>query len=84
MRNLLLEEHSGGEVDFLIKEGTRIQQLIQVTYASALSEIERREVESLVRASEETGCRDLTVITWDCEGETEIDGKNIKVIPLWK
>ena len=31
------------EVDFLIKEGSKIKQLIQVTYASSKDEIEKRE-----------------------------------------
>jgi len=35
---------TGGEVDFVVKEGTEIKQLIQATYASAEDEIENREV----------------------------------------
>jgi len=39
------------EVDFLIKEGTAIKQLIQVTYASSKDEIEKREIKALEKAS---------------------------------
>ena len=72
------------EVDFLLKEGAVIKQLIQVTYASGRDEIERREIKSLLRASKETGCNNLLIVTWDYEDEAKIDGKNIRFIPLWK
>jgi len=66
------------EVDFLLKEGAVIKQLIQVTYASGRDEIERREIKSLLRASKETGCNNLLIVTWDYEDEAKIDGKNIR------
>ncbi|MCD6469326.1 ATP-binding protein [Candidatus Bathyarchaeota archaeon] len=72
------------EVDFLLKEGAVIKQLIQVTYASGRDEIERREIKSLLRASKETGCNNLLIVTWDYEDEAKIDGKNIRFISLWK
>ncbi len=75
---------SDGEVDFVLKEGLDIKQLIQVTYASGRDEIERREIKSLVKASNEFGCKDLIIITWDYEDELNIDGKTIRCIPLWK
>ncbi|MEM7823360.1 MAG: ATP-binding protein, partial [Candidatus Aenigmatarchaeota archaeon] len=40
------------EVDFLIKNGLEIKQLIQVTYASSKDEIEKREIKALLKASE--------------------------------
>lgn len=72
------------EVDFVIREGMKIKQLIQVTYASGRDEIEKREIKSLIKASNELKCKDLSLITWDYEDELEIDGKTIKCIPLWK
>jgi len=73
-----------GEVDFILKEGVRIQELIQVTYARERDEIDKREIKSLLEASEKTGCRNLTAITWDYEDETEVENKTVKFIPLWK
>ncbi|HIQ50187.1 MAG TPA: ATP-binding protein [Nanoarchaeota archaeon] len=78
------KDYQGKEVDFVIKEGLRIKQLIQVTYASARDEIEQRELRALVKASELLKCKDLLVITWDYECEEEFKGKKIKFIPLWK
>jgi len=74
---------SGREVDFILKKGN-IKQLIQVTYAVARDEIEKREVDSLIRASELFNCKDLTVITWDYEDELKIENRVVKFLPLWK
>ncbi len=72
------------EVDFLIKEGPRIKQLIQATYASSLDEIEKRELRSLIKASKLLKCNNLLCITWDYESEEFFKGKKIKFLPLWK
>ena len=72
-------KYSGGEVDFVVKEGTQVKELIQVTYASGKDEIEKRELKALEKASQELGCKNKTVITWDYEEEGEI-----KFVPLWK
>ncbi len=72
------------EVDFVLKEGLEIRQLIQVTYSSGRDDIERREIEGLIKASKELKCTDLLVITWDYEEEEEIKGKKIRFVPLWK
>ena len=72
------------EVDFVLKEGQTIRQLIQVTYSSGRDDIERREIEGLIKASKELKCSDLLVITWDYEEEAEIKGEEIRFVPLWK
>jgi len=72
------------EVDFVIKEGLKVKQLIQVTYASAKDEIEKREIKGLIKASELLKCKDLLVITWDFEDELRVENKIVKFIPLWK
>ena len=72
------------EVDFVLKDGPGVKQLIQVTYSSGRDEINRREIRSLLKASAELGCKELLVITWDYEDELVVDGKRIKCLPLWK
>ncbi len=69
----------GGEVDFVVKEGERVRELIQVTYASGRDEVERRELKALEKASEELRCRNKTVITWNYQEEGAI-----RFVPLWK
>jgi len=68
------------EVDFLVKEGTEIKQLIQATYASGRDEIEKREIKVLEKASTLLNCRDLLCITWDYEDELKENGKMILLI----
>jgi predicted AAA+ superfamily ATPase len=78
------KDYQQHEVDFVIKEGLEIKQLIQVTYASNKDEIEKREIRSLIKASELLKCKDLLVITWDFEDEIRYEDKIIKFLPLWK
>jgi len=80
------KDHQQREVDFVLKSGLKIDQLIQVTYASGEEEIEKREKKALIKASEELNCDDMLVITWDYEAEEEFKGKSkrIKFTPLWK
>lgn len=78
------KDHQGREVDFVIKEGTSVKELIQVTHASGRDEIEKREIKSLIKASETLHCDNLLIITWDYEDEMKVDGKTMKAIPLWK
>ena len=68
------------EVDFVVKKGLKVLQLIQASYGSEDIETEKREVEALFRASKELKCKNLLVITQDLEKEEE----GIKFIPLWK
>ena len=72
------------EVDFVLKKGLIVKQLIQVTYASDRDEIEKREIKSLIKASNELNCKDLLIITWDYEDEIRKDNKIVRYIPLWK
>ena len=81
----------GYEVDFLIKEGNKIKELIQVSYANSYEEIKEREIRALLHAKEDLNLREdvpLTVITWDYEDEKEVEWwrkkGRIRFIPLWK
>ena len=78
------KDYQQHEVDFVVKNGLKIEKLIQVTYATEKDEIERRELKSLLKASEVLKCKNLLVITWDYEDEIFVDGKKIVCIPLWK
>lgn len=78
------KDSSGSEVDFVIKDGLRVNQLIQVTYTSSKDEVEKREIKALLKASEQLECEDLLVLTWDYEDEVEVESKKVKFLPLWK
>ncbi|MGC8533691.1 MAG: ATP-binding protein [Candidatus Parvarchaeum sp.] len=78
------KDYQQREVDFVITTNNKPTNLIQVTYASHKTNLQDRELFSLLRASEELHCNNLLVITWDYEAEEKIKGKKIKFIPLWK
>lgn len=78
------KDYQQQEVDFVIKQGLDIKQLIQVTYASSKDEIEKIEIRSLIKASELLKCKDLFIITWDFEDNIKYEDKVIKILPLWK
>ena len=72
------------EIDFLVRSGTRIEQAIQVCFSMSDPETRKRELKSLLKASEKFDCRELLIITWDEEGEEVSDLKKIRIVPLWK
>jgi len=74
------KNHQQNEVDFVLKKGSKIEQLIQVTYINSKEEIREKEITSLLKASKELKCKNLLIITWDYESKE----KGIKFIPLWK
>lgn len=84
MEIFYFKDYQQREVDFVVKEGTDVKQLIQVSYTSERDEIENRELKSLLKASELLKCRNLLCITWDYEGEEIVGKRKIKFMPLWK
>ena len=78
------QDYQNHEVDFIIKKGNSVVQLIQVTYASSREEVKEREIENLIKASKELKCDSLVIITWNYEAHEKYKGKDISHIPLWK
>ena len=71
------------EVDFVVKEGLKIAQLIQVCWDPAEPKTKKRETEALLTAGEELKCKNLHMITADHEATEKHDKKQIKYTPLW-
>jgi len=74
----------GEEVDFVIKEGLKVKQLIQVCDDINDIDTKEREVKALIKASKELKCNKLLIVNDYYESEEKIKGKNIKFISLWK
>lgn len=72
------------EVDFVVKDGLRAKELIQVSYDIENYDTKKREVNSLIKASKKLKCNNLLIITSDYEAEEKFKGKKIKFVPLWK
>jgi len=83
-KNLFYYSKDDFEVDFILKQGLRIKQLIQVCYSLEDEKTRNRETKALLKASDELKCNDLLILTWDEEEEQTINNKKIIFMPLWK
>ncbi|MCX6304163.1 MAG: ATP-binding protein [Bacteroidetes bacterium] len=76
------------EVDFVIQQGLKIKQLIQVCYSLSEPKVKDREIRGLLKASAELECHNLIIITNDLEATEKHSwfghSGEIKFIPLWK
>ena len=72
------------EVDFVVKKGTEVMELIQVCYDVKNPSVEDREIKALIEAKNELKAKKLTVLTWDEKREIEKDGNVIQLRPLWE
>jgi hypothetical protein len=72
------------EVDFVVKEGKQVKQLVQVCYDVSKFMTIEREMKALVKASKECSCNNLILVNMSEQKEEIIGGKKIKFIPLWK
>ena len=72
------------EVDFVIKQGTQVTQLIQVCYEMETMDVKQREVKALNKAMETFRIKEGLIITDKIAGEQEFDGMKIVYKPLWE
>jgi len=72
------------EVDFVVTEGGRVTELIQVCAEFPGPGIKERETKPLVAAAQKLKCDNLSVVTMNYEGEEIIEKKKIKFVPAWK
>ncbi len=70
------------EVDFVVKRGFLVEQLIQVCWNMDNYKTKERETKSLLKASAELKCDNLLILTHNKEGEEIINDKAIKFMSL--
>jgi len=79
------KNHYGNkEVDFLLKEGTKIKKLIQVCWDVTNEETRERELKGLLESMKEFHLEEGLIITGDFEETEKIKEKKIIYKPLWK
>lgn len=78
------KNQSGYEVDFVVKEGQKITELIQVAWDVRDEATRRREERALLCAMEELKVDEGIILTEDKERSIEKNGKLIKYLPVWK
>jgi len=75
------------EVDFVVKEGLHVTQLIQVCLNIDNPKTKARELRALLKASAELECENLLVLTESVEGEEEASWfgvqQTVRFVPLW-
>ena len=76
------------EVDFVMKEGRKVTQLIQVCWDMTDGDTRQREIRALLQAGAELSCDRLLVLTADADSDEEVEwfGKRgrIQLLPLWR
>jgi len=78
----------GEEVDFVVKKGLIIEQLIQVCCDPSHPKTREREIRALLKASAELHCDDLMVLTENEETQEQVSWYGhsglVRFVPLWK
>ena len=73
------------ELDFVVKSGKDVQQLVQVSWSIKDANTKKRELEGLSKAMEAFGIKKGLLITHDEEGLEKLDGgRTVTIVPLWK
>jgi uncharacterized protein len=70
------------EVDFVTRNGVRVEMLIQVCYDLSSDRTLKREVDSLIECAEELKCRQLLIITRNEARIIEKNGYEIRAVPI--
>jgi hypothetical protein len=72
------------EIDFVIRTGHNVEQLIQVCYDISNPKTLKREIDALTEASSELTCVNLLLITWDKEEVIKRNSLSIQLCPAFK
>jgi predicted AAA+ superfamily ATPase len=72
------------EIDFVLKKGYQVMELMQVCYDMTDADVEQREVKALVEAGKELNVSKLTVLTWNEKRTVVKDNMTIQFRPLWE
>ena len=70
------------EVDFVLRNGTHITQLVQVCYDLGSPKTEKREVDALLECAGELNCDNLLIVTNAEQRTIEKNGYRIDVVPI--
>ncbi|MDD5621554.1 MAG: ATP-binding protein [Actinomycetota bacterium] len=71
-------------VDFAVKRGNKISEIIQVCFDIGNEKTREREIKSLDQAMEELELNEGLIITYENEEIIKMNGKSIKIMPAYK
>jgi uncharacterized protein len=75
---------ASADIDFVLTKESRACELIQACYSINDPTTYAREINSLLTASEQLNCDNLTVVTFNENKTIKQDKKVVKVAPAWK
>ncbi len=78
------KDSAGKEINFLIKKGMNVAELIQVCWNLQEKKTKKREIAALMAGMDEFSLTEGRIITENHEGMEVIEGKKIVYTPLWK
>lgn len=73
-----------GECDFVVCDGNRVLQCIQVSYDISSEKTRKREINGLLLACRQTKCENLSLLTDHEYSDIEKDGHKIAVRPVYE
>lgn len=77
------QDEKGLEVDFVIKQGLKVNRMIQVCSDISDAQTRNREIKGLVSGLVYFDMSEGIIITSDLFAEETVDEKQIKFVPLW-
>ena len=72
------------ECDFVVREGNRIVQAVQVTTGLSNPEVKKREIEGLFEAMRAYDLQEGIILTENESDTIEMEGFRVSVMPIWK
>lgn len=69
--------------DFVVREGGKATEAMQVTYSLKSEDVRKREMAGLIEALEGFNLKKGLILTEDEFDEIKIDGRQINVLPVW-
>jgi predicted AAA+ superfamily ATPase len=70
------------EVDFLLRQGSKNHELIQVTWNMSEQKTREREIRALQQAASELNVQKIRILTWDQAEILQIGGITIAIEPV--
>lgn len=81
--DLYYYEERSSECDFLVCEGNKVLQAIQVSYDISNPKTKRRELAGLINVAEKTNCANLLLLTDHEYADEQYKNRHIKIRPVY-
>jgi len=75
---------AGREADFVIREGLKAKQIIQVVYGIEENKTKEREIQGLVECAKENNLKEGLIINKDISKIETVEGIKIRYVSLWE